>query len=84
MKIKKFFHVPNFEIYIIKEIPFNTKFYFSHFKEKLNTWNKKLASSNKFLKIYNEYLNNPEGYIFIKIAIFPSSLNTYEEIHYKN
>jgi hypothetical protein len=61
MKIKKFFHVPNFEIYIIKEIPFNTKFYFSHFKEKLAIWNKKLANSNKFLKIYNEYLNNPEG-----------------------
>lgn len=60
-RVKKFFSVPNFEIYFIKEIPMSSKFFVANFKEKLNYWNRVIGDSTKYLKIYNEYVNNPEG-----------------------
>jgi hypothetical protein len=61
VRIKKFFHVPNFEIYSIKEVPMNSKFFISNFKEKLSYWVNKIGKSDKFVKVYNEYVNCPEG-----------------------
>jgi hypothetical protein len=60
-RVKKFFHLPNFEIYSIKEIPMSSKFFISNFREKLSYWLNKVGGSNKFIKIYNEYVNSPEG-----------------------
>jgi len=31
------------------------------FKENLLQWKRKMGNSNKFVKIYDEYLNQPEG-----------------------
>lgn len=28
---------------------------------KIKSWNEKLGKSNNFVKIYREYINNPEG-----------------------
>lgn len=66
-RIKKLFHVPNFEIYFVKEMPLTGKFFISDFKEKLNYWNSNIGSSSRFIKIFNEYVNNPEGYISLVI-----------------
>jgi hypothetical protein len=60
-KVKKFFHVPDFEIYFIKEIAISDKFFISDYRQKISHWNRTLDNSEKFIKIYNEYVNNPEG-----------------------
>ncbi len=60
-KGKKFFHVPDFEIYFIKEIAISDKIFIHDYKEKISHWNRKVDNSDKFIKIYNEYVNNPEG-----------------------
>jgi len=31
--------------------------------QKIKDWNKKLSKSDKFVKIYKEFVNSPEGYI---------------------
>ena len=31
------------------------------FKEKILNWKNKVGNNNKFVKIYSEYINNPEG-----------------------
>ncbi len=66
-RIKKYFHVPNFEIYFIKELPLTGKFFMSEFKEKMSYWNNIIGGSNKFIKIFSEYVNNPEGYVSVVI-----------------
>jgi hypothetical protein len=48
----------------------NSKNFYSEFSEKLNVWKKMLGKSNNFVKIYNEYINNPEGYILINKIYF--------------
>jgi hypothetical protein len=60
-RIKKFFYLPTFDIYFIKEIAMQQKHFVSSFKEKVSDWNKKLGSSNRFIKLINEFVNNPEG-----------------------
>lgn len=61
-KGKKFLHVPDFQIYFIKEILIKDRYFISDYKEKIKHWNKTIEGSDKFVKIYNEYVNNPEGY----------------------
>jgi hypothetical protein len=39
----------------------SSKDFITNFKEKILNWNSKLNSSNKFVKIYNDFVNNPEG-----------------------
>jgi hypothetical protein len=31
------------------------------FRENIQTWKNKIGINNKFIKIYCEYINNPEG-----------------------
>lgn len=60
-RIKKFFHLPNFEIYSIREIPVCSKFFISNIRDKLTYWCSKVGESNRFVKVLNEYVNCPEG-----------------------
>jgi hypothetical protein len=60
-RIKLFFHVPDFELYAIREIPITSNNLFFNFKETLTTWNNKMGDTNRFVKIYGDYVNNPEG-----------------------
>jgi hypothetical protein len=64
-KNKTFFHIPDFEIYTIKEILMRYNSSITNFKEKINNWNSRLGKSNRFVKVFGEYINNPEGYISI-------------------
>lgn len=45
----------------------SSKDFITHFREKIINWNNKLYSSNKFVKIYNDFVNNPEGYVSLVI-----------------
>lgn len=60
-RIKIFFHVPDFEIYSIREIPMTSNNMIFNFKEKMSNWNDTIGESNRFIKIYGDYVNNPEG-----------------------
>ena len=59
--LKLFFHIPDFEIYTIKEIPFNSNEFITDFKEKFSSWNSKVGESSRFVKIYGDHLNISEG-----------------------
>ena len=41
-----------------------TKNFYSEFNEKLSIWKKMIDRSKNFVKMYDEYINNPEGYIY--------------------
>jgi hypothetical protein len=60
-RTKIFFHVPDFEIYTIKEILMTSNNFIFNFKEKLSNWKSNIGETNRFVKIYGEYVNNPEG-----------------------
>jgi len=60
-RTKIFFHVPDFKIYTIKEILMTSNNFIFNFKEKLSNWKTNIGESNRFLKIYGDYVNNPEG-----------------------
>ena len=70
-KLKKVLHVPNFDIFLItvsfdiielfQELPMSNRKSITTFKESLIHWRRKMGNSNRFIKIYNEYLNQPEG-----------------------
>jgi hypothetical protein len=38
-----------------------SKQFVNSFKENISNWKSKMGTSNKFVKVYNEYINIPEG-----------------------
>lgn len=49
----------------------------TNFKDNLVVWKKKIGNSNKFVKIYSEYLNQPEGYIIYLSTRYMSLIHEF-------
>jgi hypothetical protein len=60
-KIKKMLYLNTFEIFVVKETPLNSKSYNVGLKEKIFEIKQKLGNSQKLVKIYKDFVNNPEG-----------------------
>ena len=39
----------------------SSKQFVNNFRENITNWKSKIGSTNRFVKINNEYINNPEG-----------------------
>ena len=61
---KYYIHIPTVNLYFIKEIKFT---YSQTLIKKISDWNKNFYKHENYLKIYQYFVNNPEGYFSILI-----------------
>ena len=59
---KYYIHIPTVNLYFIKEIKFT---YSQTLIKKISDWNKNFYKHENYLKIYQYFVNNPEGYFLI-------------------
>jgi hypothetical protein len=79
--LKKIFYVPSFEIFLVKEIYITNRKSVTTFKENIINWKKKLHNSKRFIKIINDYINQPEGYLSIVLE-YANSNSLFDIINY--
>jgi serine/threonine protein kinase len=46
---------------------------FSNFNENINDWNRSFGKSQRFVKIINGFINNPEGHVSLILEYFQGS-----------
>lgn len=74
-KYKYYFHVPTIDIYFLKEIEYDSKVI-----EDIKHWKQKNDFNVSFIKVYQYFINNPEGCISI-IMEHPYGFNLFDMIN---